>query len=139
MDRIIPFVAALWAGALLGGSFIAAPAKFTVEALALPELLAVGQAQFQALAVAELLLAIVLVGVAIWRRPVRWWLVLVPVIIFAEQQLMIYPALDARTEARIAGQAVGESHLHLIYVALEGVKFLSLVALAFYLGRGRPA
>ena len=127
MARLLPLIAALWAGALLGGSFIAAPAKFTVDSLSLPQLLAVGQAQFQALAAAELVLAVLLIGLALWQRPRGWWLVLIPVVLFAIQQLGIYPILSARTEARIAREAVGESHLHLVYVGVELMKFLTLL------------
>ena len=131
-------VAVLWAGALLGGAFIAAPAKFTVETLTTAELLAGGRAQFQALAWAELVLAVALLAALLWKRPRRWWLVAVPIVIFAEQQLVLMPALDDRTLARIAGDSVEDSPLHLVYVVLETLKLLSLIALAFYWQTRRP-
>lgn len=132
-------IAMLWAGTLLGGSFIAAPAKFTVETLTTAELLAVGRAQFHALAVAEYALAFLMVVAVIWLRPRRWWLCAVPLVILAEQQIMIMPALDARTVARIAGEAVEGSHLHLVYVALEVAKTAALIGSAFYWRRDPPA
>lgn len=141
MPRALPsLICALWAGLLLGGSFIAAPAKFTVETLDLPELLAVGRAQFQALAWAELALAALLVLSLLLHRPPRWWLAAVPLVILAEQQLVLMPGLDARTVARIAGEAVEESGLHLFYVALEGGKLLGLLlaALIWSGRRGEP-
>ena len=138
MEKTPHFLAVLWAGALLGGSFIAAPAKFTVETLSTAELLAVGRAQFHALAWAELALAVALLAALLWRRPRRWWLAAVPIVIFAEQQLVLMPALDDRTLARIAGDSVEDSPLHLVYVVLETLKLLSLIALAFYWQPRRP-
>ncbi|MEM1234743.1 MAG: hypothetical protein AAGH70_11520 [Pseudomonadota bacterium] len=125
-------VSLLWAGALLGGSFIAAPAKFRVESLDLAQLLAVGQAQFQALALTEVVLASCMIVTTIWARPAMWYLILIPLAIFALQQSVIYPPLDARTAARIAGEPVSESNLHLVYVALEAAKFLSLIVVAAF-------
>ncbi|MCH2078736.1 MAG: hypothetical protein MK180_17990 [Rhodobacteraceae bacterium] len=132
-------IAMLWAGTLLGGSFVAAPAKFTVETLTTAELLAVGRAQFHALAVAEYALAFVLAVTLIWLRPKRWWLGAVPLVILAARQIVTMPALDARTIARIAGEAVEGSHLHLVYVALEVAKTAALIGLAFYWRRDPPA
>ena len=63
------------------------------------------------------------------RRFARWWLA-APVLVFALQQLVLMPLLDARTLRTISGESVGESHLHLVFVVLELLKVGTLVATA---------
>ena len=44
------------------------------------------------------------------------------------QWLIVMPFLDDRTVRRIAGEPVGESHLHLVFVVLEVLKVATLIA-----------
>ncbi|MEM1375722.1 MAG: hypothetical protein AAGF78_15235 [Pseudomonadota bacterium] len=46
MEKLPNLIAMLWPGALLGGSFISAPAKFSVETLCRAELIAVRPEDF---------------------------------------------------------------------------------------------
>ena len=48
------------------------------------------------------------------------------------------PLLDARTVRTIAGENVGESHLHLVFVALECLKVGLLVAAGIAALRATP-
>lgn len=129
MDILPTVIAALWAGAVLGGSFIAAPAKFRTK-LTVPQLLQVGWAQFHALAKAEMVLAALLVAAVLWLRPGDWWMLAIPILVFAVQQLALMPALDRRTKARIEGGNAAPSRLHLSFVLLEALKFVSLLGVA---------
>lgn len=118
--------ALLWAGLVLGGSLIAAPAKFTVTSLDLPTALEVGRAQFRWVAIGELVLIVtMLASMTFSFRPSKLWLFL-PVVIFAVQWLIVMPSLDERTIRIIAQENTGSSHLHLIYIVLELTKFFSL-------------
>ncbi|MEO0445386.1 MAG: hypothetical protein AAF191_04845 [Verrucomicrobiota bacterium] len=126
----------LWAGVVLGGSLLAGPAKFMVEDLTMPVALQVGRAQFLWVACGELLcvLLALLVGIWGWERSARksgwvlacgFFLVAGSILVF--QHLVLMAPLQVRSERIMAGEAVGKSSLHLIYVALEGIKFLCIL------------
>lgn len=123
-------LAGLWAGVALGGSLVAAPAKFRAPSLTLEVALDVGRAQFlwlgltEALLCAALLIGLVCVDDRRWRWP------LLATGILAVQRLIIMPPLDVRTLQVIAGEPAPPSSLHVIYIAAEIVKFLLLTAIA---------
>jgi len=126
-DALVPVLALLWAGVSLGGSLVAAPAKFRAPSLDRPTALEVGRAQFLWVGVTEAVLCVALVGALLLAAAVAWWWLAVPIVIFVIQRLVIMPPLDARTRRLIREERVGTSHLHQVYVVLEVVKFASLV------------
>lgn len=124
----VPVLALVWAGVTVGGSLIAAPAKFGAASLDLRTALAVGHEQFFWIWIAERLLCAALIGVLVFRPPAaRWWFA-APILVFALQQLVLVPLLDARTVRIIAGETVPDSRLHLAFTVLEFVKVAALVA-----------
>ena len=128
--RLARGVAGLWAGVSLGGSLIAAPAKFSSVLLTRPVALDVGRAQFRWLGYTELVLFFCL-GACLAltpRRRLRW--IAVATSAFAAQWLFIMPPLDERTLQIIAGEDLAASPLHGVYIALEVVKFLLLLLVA---------
>lgn len=129
LSTLAPGILLLWAGLSLGGSLIATPAKFQAPSLSLATALEVSRATFQWMGVAEAALCAVLIVALFLRRGAGWRLALVPIGLFAVQRLAVMPALDARTLAVIAGENVGESSLHGLYVVLEVGKFLALLVL----------
>lgn len=129
LSTLAPGILLLWAGLSLGGSLIATPAKFQAPSLSLATALEVGRATFQWMGVAEAALCAVLIVALFLRRGAGWRLALVPIGLFAVQRLAVMQALDARTLAVIAGENVGESSLHGLYVVLEVGKFLALLVL----------
>lgn len=125
---MLPSATALvWAGASLGGSLIATPAKFQAPSLTMPTALEVGRAQFQWVGVGEGALAVVLIVSMLTIGKLDWRLAAAPLVLFAIQRLGVMPILDARTLQVIAGQDVGPNSLHLIYIGLEIAKFLALL------------
>ncbi|MBK8841001.1 MAG: hypothetical protein IPO30_20745 [Hyphomonadaceae bacterium] len=62
-----------------------------------------------------------------------------PVLIFLSQRLLLMPKLDARTVQVIAGQDVGQSYLHLIYIGTEILKVGALLAATFLMARSDPS
>lgn len=119
--------ALIWAGVALGGSLIATPAKFQAPSLAMPTALEVGRAQFQWVGVGEAALAAALIAIMFTIGRIDWRLAAAPLILFAIQRLAVMPALDARTLQVIAGQDVGPSSLHIVYIVLEVAKFVALL------------
>lgn len=131
-------IALLWAGAVIGGSLIAAPAKFQIEELTMPVALLVGRAQFSAVAIAELILIVAAVASEVFSRlrglqTHRWPRVLfaIAIGIYAVQHLAMMPQLHARSLRVIAGETVSENGLHLVYVVFECLKILLLLTVGF--------
>ncbi len=126
-----PRLALLWAGTVLGCTFIATPVKFQAPSLTLPVALEIGRVTFRAVGAVELLFALATLGLmGIGFRRVRFGAVL-PALILAAQWLLVMPMLAPRTEAQIQGETVPGSALHLVFIALEAAKLGALLALGF--------
>jgi hypothetical protein len=94
--------------------------------------LGIGRLVFRALAVAELALAVALtlamvlangtdvVGAATWTLIALLWAVL------AVQVGVLRPQLDQRARLVVTGENLPRSHLHLAFIALEGIKVVLL-------------
>lgn len=118
-------IAAMWAGVILAGNLIAPTAKFQASGLSLPLALEVGRVTFRWMLVPEIVLAVLFIVVL----RTKW--TAIPVALLAIQWTLVMPPLDARTLDRIQGVAVGPSNLHLVYIVLEILKLVSLLALCF--------
>ena len=128
VPTLAPVLLLLWAGVTIGGSLIAAPAKFGAPSLDLPTALEVGREQFFWVGVAEGAACAALIGALVFRAAGAVWWLWVPVGLFAVQRLVLMPLLDARTVRAIAGESLPDSYLHLVFVVLEFVKVAALVA-----------
>ena len=103
----------LWAGLLVGVCFIATPAKFMAHSLTRPMALDIGRATF-----------------TIWNN--AEWLVLAMLLLcmlLLIQSAILLPALNARTVAIIAGGRPPPSSDHRMYIAMDVVKLVILVAI----------
>jgi Domain of unknown function (DUF4149) len=129
----------LWAGVLIGVSFLAAPAKFDAPGLSLPVALEVGRREFGALNVAELALAVVTFALAAYARPERAvWLGLgLAAVIVVLQWLWLLPVLDARAELIIRGDTPAPAPWHALYIGAEVLKLLVLLVIG-WLALWRP-
>ncbi len=130
MTYLIPAVALIWAGVSLGGNLVAAPAKFAGTDLSTSVLLQVSHAQFLWLGYTEwvLLIGLIIYALVVRHGSALWYLV--PVAIFSIQQLVIMPMLNERTLLQIANVEVGSSSLHVVFVILEFLKLVSLIAIS---------
>jgi hypothetical protein len=119
----------LWAGVLIGVSFLAAPAKFDAPGLSLSVAMEVGRREFGALNLIELALAVVTLALALYARPERTiWLGLgVAAVIVLVQWLWLLPVLDARAELIIRGETPEPAPWHALYIGAEVVKLLVLL------------
>ena len=132
-------IALVWAGVAIGGSLIATPAKFQAPTLSMTTALEVGRAQFFWVGIGEWILCAAFVGALVLCRRIDWRIASVPVLIFLAQRLLLMPELDARTVQVIAGQDVGQSYLHLIYIGAEILKVGALLAATFLMARSDPS
>jgi hypothetical protein len=122
-------IALVWAGMVLGISFLATPAKFLAPSLPLPVALDVGRQTFRIFGRVEVALAALLGLGAVAARPIQL-LDLAPGAIVATQALWLRPRLNKRTQQVVAGQLVpGSSWLHSTFVSCEVVKLAALLAI----------
>jgi hypothetical protein len=119
----------LWAGVLIGISFLAAPAKFNAPSLSLPVAMDVGRQEFGLLNRVEIGLAIVTLALAAYVRPRRviWLPLAVAALVVAVQALWLLPLLDARALSIIQGETPQPAPWHMVYIVLEVTKLLALL------------
>jgi hypothetical protein len=108
----------LWAGVLIGVSFLAAPAKFGVPGLSLALAMEIGRREFGALNFTEIALAVVTLALAAYVRSERSiWLGLgSAALIVALQWLWLLPLLNARAELIIQGGSPEPAPWHALYI-----------------------
>lgn len=124
----LPFV---WFGAVCSISFMEAPLKFNAPNLTKPVALEIGNIVFDALNKAEWVLFILL-GISLFlSKPPRFEIAVYAIItaVFFCQTFWLFPVLDERTLAVINSRPVPESNFHLIYIVLEIIKAIFLLAL----------
>lgn len=121
-DRALALV---WAGMVLGVSFVATPAKFLAPSLSRPVALDVGRHTFRTFGRLETALA-ALLGIT---APVRL-LTLAPGAMVLAQALWLRPRLATRTQRVIeGGTAPASPSLHAAYVISESAKLAALLTL----------
>jgi len=126
-------LALVWAGMLVGVSFLATPAKFLAPSLTLPVALDVGRQTFGLFSIVEILGALALLAVTILSRPGRLILLFVLLIevLVALEFIWLLPVLDARVEIILQGGTPEASDLHRLYIVFETAKLLLLGAIAW--------
>ena len=118
----------LWAGVLIGVSFLAAPAKFNAATLTLPVAMDVGRQEFGTLNLAEIVLAVLALALAALARAERTiWLGLA----IAAAVIVLQPVLDARAEMIIQGATPPRAPWHTLYIGVEVLKLLSLLVVGW--------
>lgn len=124
-------IAFVWSGMVLGVPFLATSAKFLAPSLSLPVALDVGRHTFEIFLGVELALVLVVAALLVVHRPGRLLDILasVPFAIVALDALWLRPALDARVQVILDGGMPEPAHLHSLYIGLEFVKLLALIAL----------
>jgi hypothetical protein len=131
-------LALVWAGMVLGVSFLATPAKFLATSLSRPVALDVGRHTFRTFGRAEVALA-ALLGLRVAASSARQRpLALAPGLIVLAQALWLRPRLDARTRQVVEGKVPPPpSGLHLAYVACDAAKLAALLTLGLTATRSR--
>jgi len=129
--RRLPFavVCLLWAGIVIGISFIEAPVKFRAPTLTRTVAFDVGRTVFAASQWVQAGLAALALGTALLGRVPRWaWVCLaVGGGILLVQMGLLFPVLDARAQTVISGGVPTGANPHTAYGVLEVLKLLALV------------
>jgi hypothetical protein len=117
----------LWAGLILGVSFIATPIKFTVVPLDVA--LDLGRHVFGIFDKIELGCALIAIALFVATRPkapVAWPLA-IAIIALGLQSWWLLPAMNHRIDMILGGQTPHEAPYHLFYVGLEFCKLAGLL------------
>ncbi len=124
----------LWLGMVLAISFIEAPLKFRAPGVTLPIGLGIGRLVFRALNGVEVVLAVVVAVALVVAGPGPAVLVAFAVAVLAltGQLVAVRPALTRRSDAVLAAgpdaETLPRSQAHFVYVVLELVKVIALIA-----------
>lgn len=126
----------LWAGIVLGVSFIATPAKFLAPSLSLPQALEVGRATFYVLRWIEcgfvvILISMLLITFANIKMNV-WFPIIAAILCLLINYVGLQPYLDKRATLIISGQAIAQSNQHKVYVFIEMIKLIALMVAGWF-------
>lgn len=129
LELVLAVISLVWAGAVLGVSFIATPIKFRAPMLDRPTAFDVGRVTFLFFEKVEWALAILFIllilGAGAQSVPVVYGLIVV--VIVALQVLWLTPKLVRRAVMLSSGEVPPESSVHRIFVILEAVKLICLI------------
>lgn len=120
----------VWLGMVLAISFLEAPLKFRAPDVTLAIGLGIGRLVFRALNAVEVVFAIA-VAVAIIVSPPTVSVtsaVVVAIVVLVVQIGAVRPRLTRRSDQVLAGLDAPRSRGHLVYVGLEVVKSVALIA-----------
>jgi len=129
LSQLIVITALLWAGMILGISFLESWVKFRAPTLTKAIGLDVGRTVFNSFHKVQciLLMGIILISIFIKLTLINWQIVGMLIIIFILQLAWLFPTLNQRVNAILAGEKPQNSHAHKVYGIFEIAKFLILV------------
>ena len=129
IELVLAVISLVWAGTVLGVSFIATPIKFRAPMLDRPTAFDVGRVTFLFFEKVEWALAILFIllilGAGAQSVPVVYGLIVV--VIVALQVLWLTPKLVRRAVMLSSGEVPPESSAHRFFVILEAVKLICLI------------
>lgn len=120
----------VWLGMVLAISFLEAPLKFRAPNVTLPIGLGIGRLVFRALNAVEVVFALVIATALVLSPssvPVTS-AVTVAIVVLVVQVGVLRPRLTRRTDHVLAGLDAPRSREHLIYIGLEVLKSVALIA-----------
>lgn len=128
---IILLILGIWAGMVLGISFIEAPLKFQAPNITLTLGLGIGKLVFGALNKIEIVFSLLLLGFVghQYRQLDNSILIIIALLvsIIAIQSIWLFPILDARIDTLQQGLEAAKTNHHLYYVVLEVLKIGVLI------------
>lgn len=121
----------LWAGAIIGHSFVATPAKFKAEGLEKAMALEVGRATFTLFHRVEFLLLVLVATVMVFTQTnsYSWFVFAIITIALLVQRFYLRPTLFARVDDYKQGQLPASRTPHKLFSLLEVTKLIALISL----------
>jgi hypothetical protein len=130
--RLIAIIALLWAGMILGISFLESWVKFRAPSLTKAVGLDVGRTVFRFFHKAQcVLLILIIIEWAFIRVTFTNFLIIGMLIsIFMLQITWLFPRLNLQVNSILAGNKIADRHTHKLYGIFEITKFLILVGIS---------
>jgi hypothetical protein len=122
----------IWAGMVLGISFLEAPLKFQAPNITLALGVGIGRLVFSAFNKFEIffMISLWILGILCIQRNYQIIIsISLLTLILAAQTFWLLPALDERAVALIAAKIPERDSPHIYYIILEGIKLASLIVL----------
>lgn len=135
--KILPATYLIWAGLILGVSFIATPVKFQAPHLTLPVALEVGKATFHLFNMVEwcIIIAVMILAAISANIQKKLFMAVLLLAVIALQSFWLLPVLDVRTDEVIAGGALSPDHYHWFYIGTEILKLALTIMAAWICSR----
>lgn len=124
-------IAFIWAGLVLGLSFIETPLKFHAPGMTDVLAVGIGRLVFTTLNRIELVLLVILLASLLRNKAARriYGIFSVIAVVVLVQTFWLLPVLDARVQLLIDGTPPATSFHHVAYIGIESVKLLALFTL----------
>jgi hypothetical protein len=128
-EVLLTLISGVWAGLIIGVSFLATLVKFRAQSLTMPVALDVGAHTFTALVRVEWIFVVMTVVLWSVARPVRSHSIihLVQIALFVMEAFWLLPILEARAQVVIGGGSAEPSYAHIIFVAFEVIRVILLL------------
>jgi hypothetical protein len=135
LTQLIIVIAFLWAGMILGISFLESWVKFRTQTLTRPVGLDVGRTVFRAFHKTQYILILMLIIIGFFAHLLLWcWLIFASIVsILVLQRFWLFPYLSRCVDNVLAGNKLSKSHIHFAYGILEIIKLGLLFCLSFIL------
>lgn len=135
--KFLPAIYLIWAGLILGVSFIATPVKFQAPHLTMPVALEVGKATFHLFNMIEwgVIIAVVILTAISADAPKKWFIAILLLAVIVLQSFWLLPVLDIRADEVIAGGTPDPGYYHWLYIAVEILKLILTIIAAWFCAR----
>jgi hypothetical protein len=135
MQQFVPIVLVLWAGAILGVSFIATLSKFLAPHLTMSVALEVGKATFHVFNKIEWGIGILAVLCTVYTSEdfLKWVLSSSLLLLLLLETFWLMPYLDIRTDQVIAGGHAKPGIHHKLYIIIEVLKVIGALGGGWWL------
>lgn len=129
--QLIEIFIFIWAGMILGISFLASWVKFSTPSLTKPIGLDVGRTVFRSFHKVQCILfvAIIFFGIFAEFKLTNWTIMLVLAGISSLQFIWLFPKLSKDVDIILSGNLISDSYTHAVYGVCEIGKFLILILL----------
>ncbi|MBS0286712.1 MAG: DUF4149 domain-containing protein [Proteobacteria bacterium] len=139
MTVLLGMIFALYAGLVLGVSFIATPAKFMVPSLPMPIALEIGKATFYIFNKVEWIIVAISIVITCFNTTNlhRWWFTGGLLALLLIENYYLLPILNIRTERAITDNISNPNIFHWLYIGADTFKIIIALTGAIWLMHAR--
>ena len=139
MTVLLSIIFTLYAGLVLGVSFIATPAKFMAPSISMPIALEIGKATFHIFNKVEWIIIVISIVVTFFSTTNlhRWWFTAGLLALLLIENYYLLPILNIRTERAIADNIANPNIFHWLYIGADTFKIIIALTGAIWLMHAR--